>query len=278
MIYRYRLFTFVVLGVLFTATLVSLLLLNATNAAQAKAPISAATATAAASAHGVDPALPQPVDGCPYLSVADAAALLQEDVQTQAFGNLLLAPAEGGEYPFASALCGYVSQAEQPATPYLVPQVAAARAVVAAKLLTGEEIKLMPLIDIMRSSRPNTNPASQRFREERIVLESLLWGGNASGLIEYVYALAHGQPTIHARHISELGGSNIWVWVALKDGHFALLVDHKFNVIAALLSQEATEQATLDAAIDLSLQINGWLAPSAGELNGRDSVTTATTK
>jgi hypothetical protein len=266
MIYRYRLFTFVVLGVLFTTTLVSLWLPNATNAAQAKAPISAATATAVpaavASADGGDPALPKPVDGCPYLSVTDAAALLQEDVQEQAFGNLLLAPAAGSAYPFTSALCGYVSQADQPAAPHLATRVAA-RAVVAAELLKGQEIKLMPLIDIVRSSRPNTNPASQRFTEERLVFEALLWGGNVSGAIEYLYALTHDQPTMHARYVSALGGSNLWVWVVLPEGHFALLIDGAFNVVAALLSQAANEQVALDVATALALQMQGNLRPSA---------------
>jgi hypothetical protein len=260
MIYRYRLFTFVVLGVLFTATLVSLLLPSATNAAQAKAPISAA---AVAAANQVDPTLPNPVDGCPYLTSADAAALLQEEVQAQAFGNLRLAPAEGGAYPVASALCGYVSQADQPATPYLATQVAAARAVVTAELSRGAAIKLMPLIDIVRSSRPNTNPASQRFNDERVVFEALLWGDNRSGVIEYLYALTHDQPTMHARYVSELGGSNLWVWVPLPEGHFALLIDEAFNVIAALLSQTADEQVALDVATALALQMQGNLRPKA---------------
>lgn len=228
--------------------------------AQAQTPISSATV---ASADGGDPALPQPVDGCPYLSVADAAALLQEEVQAQAFGNLRLAPAEGGAYPFASALCGYVSQADQPAAPYLATQVAAARAVVTAELSKGAEIKLMPLIDIVRSSRPNTNPASQQFNNERVVFEALLWGGNVSAVIEYLYALTHDQPNMHTRYVSELGGNNLWVWVTLPEGRFALLIDGAFNIVAALLSQEANEQVALDVATDLAWQMQGELRPQA---------------
>lgn len=263
MVYRYRLSTFIALGVLITAALSSLLLPNATNAAQTQAPILAATATAVASADGGDPALPQPVDGCPYLTATDAAALLQEEVQAQAFGNLLLAPAEGGEYPFASALCGYVSQADQPASPYLATQVAAARAVVAVDLLGGDAIKLMPLLDIVRSSRPNTNPASQRFNDERVVFEALLWGENRLGVIEYLHALTHDQPTMHVRYVGDLGGDNVWVWAELEEGRFALLITDSGNVIAALLSQAANEQAALDVASDLALQMQGSLPPNS---------------
>lgn len=206
---------------------------------------------------------PNIVDGCPYLTQADASALLQEAVQTQAVGNLLFASATITA-PQTAALCGYVNVAYRqdqtllPSSLHLATQVDADHAVVVAKLLMGQQINLLPITDILRTATGKANAI-----QDSTLLQSLLWGGNVEGTIDYLYNLAQDEPKLHARRVGALGEIAVWFWLEMDEGNFAALIDgdgRDLNLIAALLGKDANEQRALDVATRLALQMEGRLA------------------
>ncbi|MBX3010950.1 MAG: hypothetical protein KF832_05560 [Caldilineaceae bacterium] len=194
---------------------------------------------------------PQWTARCPGFSRFDAAAILQEDVITEAVDNLVFGPF-APDTTAVQGLCGYVSTADREAQqreetiPYLASAVAADYAVVAAVIDGSEMAHLLQLAHLLAAAGDAMDaPALMRLASE-------LAAGFYEPVIGDLTEVVAANPTFTVSPIEGIGDEGVWLWQQTDNGYFAFLIirtEERFTVAMALLPPTAEELTVLDYSV-----------------------------
>lgn len=194
---------------------------------------------------------PQRVERCPLFSRFDAAAMLQEEVDTEAVVNLVFGPLPA-DATAAAGLCGYVTTAFSDArqideqAPALLSEVAADRAVVVETIDSSDSTRLLQLANLVTAA----DPAAQT--DTLLRLQAHLTAGDTADFIRDVADMAAADPTFTVEPLANRNEEGVWLWQQTQDGYFALLLlrdGERFQVVVALLNGEAEERTVRGYAL-----------------------------
>lgn len=194
---------------------------------------------------------PQRVARCPAFSRFDAAAILQEEVAKEAVANLVFGPL-APDADIVAGMCGYVTTAFSDArvineqAPALLSEVAADRAVAATEIDGSDITRLLQLANLVAAAEPEAHT------DTLLRLQAQLTAGAIEGYISDLTAMAEAFPTFTVSPIQGIGDEGVWLWQPVADGYFALLImryDQHFQVVTALLNEDAEEVTVLDYAV-----------------------------
>lgn len=193
---------------------------------------------------------PERVINCPHFSIYDAAAILQEEVEPRAVANLVFGPIA----PDAEAIkgvCGYLAAAynrerrDAEVVPSIASAVSAVRGVIGTVIDGGDSDLLLQFAHLLSASADSRSDA-------RYQLQAELMAGDYASVIATFGDLAAATTTIAVTPVDGVGDEGLWFWQPLTDGFFGLLIARegdRFQVVGALLNDEADETFVLDHAI-----------------------------
>lgn len=206
-----------------------------------------------------DRLVPIIVDSCPGFSAFDAAAILQEEVQSNsAISNLLFGPladdilAQGSEGD-KKGFCGYGSTASttdpvDKRQTHLLTAIAADHAVVAQHLtLKSDTDTLSPAwfdLDTLVEVVGAANPTYDRKASQAM----LLFAADEPPYPQVLYMVSTGAASFKADWLvvaaDQFYDEVLWLWQTLDDGYFSLLIARTgldYSLVAARLGPDVKE-------------------------------------